>query len=90
MTVKTGIPFYIPSKKLMDIVLLITNHCDACTRAKEQLKTIQKRKPNINAEVRHINSYSDDRIFITPAWIVDGQLFAYGDINKDKLIEKIN
>lgn len=74
----------------MDIILLITNHCDACARAKEQIEFIQKSNPKIKVEIQHINSYKDNRIFITPAWIVNGQLFAYGDINKDKLIEKLH
>lgn len=87
MTEQSAVPFYITSKN-MEILLLITNHCNACARAREQLKDIQSNNPEINADIRHINSFEDKRIFITPAWIVNGELFAYGDIDRDKLISK--
>jgi hypothetical protein len=74
----------------MDIILLITNHCSACARARTQLKSLQKSHAEINAKIQHVNSYNDDKIFITPAWIVNGELFAYGDINKNKIIAKLN
>lgn len=74
----------------MDIILLITNHCSACARARKQLKSLQKSHAEINAKIQHVSFYKDDNIFITPAWIVNGELFAYGDINKDKLIAKLN
>jgi alkyl hydroperoxide reductase subunit AhpF len=74
----------------MNILLLITNHCDACSRAEQQLSQLKKSHPEIAYEIQHINNYEDKRIFITPAWIVNGELFAYGDINRDKLLAKLN
>ncbi|MCF8355862.1 MAG: thioredoxin family protein [Melioribacteraceae bacterium] len=73
----------------MNITLLIASHCNACIRATAQLKTIEEEYPQINSEVININLYRDEKIFITPAWIINGELFAYGDINKEKLLAKL-
>lgn len=74
----------------MNILLLITNHCDACRRAEKQLFQLRENNHEIIYDIQHINSYGDKRIFITPAWIVNGELFAYGDINMNRLLEKLN
>jgi alkyl hydroperoxide reductase subunit AhpF len=73
----------------MNLTLLITNHCNACERAKSQLENLQAFKPDIKLNIMHINSYKDKRIFITPALLVNGELFSYGDIDTEKIIAKL-
>jgi len=46
--------------------------------------------PQIITEIININSYKAGRILITPALIVNNQLFSYGDIDVEKLLSKIN
>lgn len=74
----------------MDITLLISDNCDACQRAVNQLNRIKELFREININILDINSYSDNRIIITPALIVNGELFSYGDIDEKKLKSKIN
>jgi len=49
----------------MDITLLISNNCDACQRAEKKLYKIKKLYQEININIVDINSYNDNRIFIT-------------------------
>lgn len=70
----------------MDITLLISDYCDACQRAVKKLYKIKKLYQEININIVDINSYNDNRIFITPALIINGELFSYGDIDEKKLL----
>lgn len=74
----------------MDITILISDNCDACQRVVNKLYKIQKLYREININILDINSYNDNRIFITPALIINGELFSYGDIDEKKLLSKIN
>lgn len=74
----------------MVIKLIISQHCNSCARAVKKLKEIAEGHPEISTEIMNIGSFADKRIFITPALIVDGELFSYGDIDEYKLLSKIN
>jgi hypothetical protein len=69
----------------MDLTLIISDNCDACERAKKVLCKIQLNYPHILTEIIHINSLGDRRISITPALLVNNDLFSYGDIEEEKL-----
>ena len=74
----------------MNLTLIISDNCNACERAKKTLHKIQLNYPQIITEIININSFRDKRISITPALLVDNQLFSYGDIDEDKLLAKLN
>ena len=73
----------------MNLILLISNHCDACLRAIKKLQNFQEDNPQVISHIMHISEYPDKRIFITPALIVNGELLAYGDFDYEKLISKL-
>ena len=72
-----------------EILLLISEHCVSCSRAISQLERIQKINPNITTKVMDIYNYSDKKIFITPAWILNGDLITYGLIDEKKINNKL-
>jgi len=77
-------------KTEMMLKLIISDNCKACERAAKVLRNIQVNNPQIITEIININSYNAGRILITPALIVNNQLFSYGDIDVEKLLSKIN
>ena len=71
-----------------EIVLLISEHCVSCSKAISQLERIQKNNPNLTTKIMDIYNYSDKKIFITPAWILNGDLLSYGLIDEKNIINK--
>ena len=69
----------------MTLTLIISDNCAACERAKKTLRKIQLDNPHLLTEIVHINSFSDRKISITPALLINNQLFSYGDIEEEKL-----
>jgi len=74
----------------MTLTLIISDNCAACERAKKTLRKIQLDNPRLLTEIVHINSFRDKRISITPALLVNNQLFSYGDIEEEKLSVYLN
>jgi predicted thioredoxin/glutaredoxin len=74
----------------MDLILIISNNCEACDRAQKTLEKILNDNPGINLTTLHKKSYTNKSVVITPALFVDGMLFSYGDIDTYKLLKKIN
>lgn len=75
---------------------LSTPGCSHCAAAKELLEN--EIKPNFpDVEIEYIDMLSEEGqkivqeygIMTSPGIIVNGELFSVGDLNKDKLIEKI-
>jgi len=74
----------------MNITLIISDNCEACDRAKKVIERICNTHPQITIETIDIGSYRDKRISITPALVIDKQLFSYGDIDEERLFKKLN
>ncbi len=74
----------------MQLKLIISDNCNACLRAEKILKKIVFENPLLSLQIIHINSFHDKRINITPALLIDNKLFSYGDIDQQKLFNKIN
>ncbi|MBI1938967.1 MAG: thioredoxin family protein [Ignavibacteriales bacterium] len=74
----------------MYLKLIISSNCAACERAKKQLQRIQTDNPKIKVEIIHINLFKDRSIFITPALLLNNELFSYGDIDENKLLSRLN
>lgn len=73
----------------MDLKLIISDNCEACDRAKAFIEGIKLDNPLLNIETIHTNSFTNRRISITPALLIDDKLFSYGDIDKKRLLKKI-
>ena len=74
----------------MKLTLLISDNCAACERARGTIEKIKLNNPHLLIEIIHINFYNDKRISITPALLVNNQLFSYGDIDESRLLMQLN
>lgn len=74
----------------MYLTLIVSDNCEACNRAKHVLHKIKIDYPEISTNIVNIKSYKKKGILITPALLVNEDLFSYGDINKDKLLSVID
>lgn len=73
----------------MDLTLVITNNCETCKRAVNQLKQITEKKKDINFVIVNINDFKRKGIVIVPALLINDELFSYGDIDEAKLFAKL-
>jgi len=73
----------------MNLTLIVSSNCGACQRVENQLKSIKIKYPQISLTVVNINKLRNNKIFITPAILVENELFSYGDFDENKLILKI-
>lgn len=76
-------------KKKMNITLIINDKCKACERAKQTLHMFQMDYPAIVTKISNRKEFKKFPINITPALLVNDELFNYGDIDKEKLLSKI-
>ncbi|MBS3944990.1 MAG: hypothetical protein KGZ42_05790 [Melioribacter sp.] len=74
----------------MILTLVVSDNCEACDRAKIVIEEIRKKHPCLIIETININQYINRKLSITPALLIDHKLFSYGDINQNRLLNKIN
>ncbi|MCK5456879.1 MAG: hypothetical protein KAI45_07105, partial [Melioribacteraceae bacterium] len=67
--------------------LVVTENCSACKRAEELLTNYFIDKKSISFNVSLQRNF-EKSIAIVPALLVEGKLFAYGDIDLQKLAAK--
>lgn len=72
----------------MKFDLVITKNCSACIRMEELLTNYFIDKKSISFNVSLQRNFKKS-IAIVPALLVEGKLFAYGDIDLQKLDDKI-
>lgn len=72
----------------MKFDLVVTENCSACKRAEELLLNYFIDKKSISFNVSLQRNF-EKSISIVPALLVEGKLFAYGDIDLQKLDAKI-
>lgn len=74
----------------MKLILFVINGCQTCRRVEEKIRKIIYGNPKLNFTVKNLNEENPENIFVVPALYVDNQLYAYGDIEPEKLKEKIS
>lgn len=73
----------------MDLTLIISDNCKACERAIISLNKFKEQLPEINISILNKSNFKNIGIQITPALLVDDELFSYGDISESNLLKKI-
>ena len=73
----------------MDLTLVVTKNCNGCKRAEEKLKQFTSDKENLNLIITDVNDFNKPGIAIVPALFIDDELFSYGEIEKEKLLFKL-
>lgn len=74
----------------MNLTLIVSDNCKACERARKTINNIKLIYPQIITDIVNINSLNDRKISITPALLINNQLFSYGDIDESRLTAKIS
>lgn len=77
-------------KNEMHLTLIISDNCNACDRAKIVIERLSRNYPHLFIETIDVNSYEGRKISITPALLIDQELFSYGDIDETKLYKKLS
>ena len=72
----------------MQFDLIITKNCRTCKRVEELLKDYFVDKNSISFNIL-LHSTFKKNVAIVPALFVDGKLFSYGDVDLQKLDDKI-
>ncbi len=69
----------------MNLTLFINSDCNTCKRVKNNLELLIKKKPGINLLISNISDLRSSNISIVPALFIDDKLYAYGEMDLDKL-----
>jgi glutaredoxin len=73
----------------MNLTLFITKKCDACDRVRALLEEILSKRNGIKLYVEDVRGADSKGIVIVPALFIEDELYAYGDIDEDKLLEHL-
>lgn len=76
--------------KKMNLTLVVADHCQVCNRVEKHLLKIKSQYSQISLSVININDLKNSKISITPALLVNDELYCYGDIDEKKLLAKLN
>ena len=70
------------------LIIYVSDNCSACTRVVSSAKKIADELNNVNVQIKKITELNG-QIIISPAIFVNNELFCYGDIDPQKLRNKI-
>ena len=73
----------------MNITLFITNRCTSCDRVREVVEQILIKRDDIKLHIEDIRKARSKGIVIVPALFIEDELFAYGDIDEGKFVERL-
>jgi len=73
----------------MKLTLFVTDNCNACERTKKQVAEVIKDFKEVSLIIENITNTNVRNIIIVPALYVDEELYSYGDINNEKLLNLI-
>jgi hypothetical protein len=75
---------------MIKLTLIIAENCFTCSRVETQLKHFVEMRNGLVLSIISLKDFNRRGISIVPALLVNGELFAYGDIDENKLLSKIN
>ena len=74
----------------MNITLFVTKNCPACKRVKDQVEWLLRNRNDINLTVEDLKVSRPEGIIIVPALFIEDELYSYGEIDEEKLLEHLN
>jgi len=74
----------------MNITLFVTKRCAACDRVKAVLGKLTTEREDIMLYIEDIRKIRSKGIVIVPALFIEDELYAYGDIDEGKFLERLH
>ena len=74
----------------MNITLFVTKKCNSCDRTRSVLEKIATDRKNIMLYVEDIKEAQSKGIVIAPALFIEDELYAYGEIDEEKFLERLH
>ena len=74
----------------MNITLFVTKRCAACDRVKAVLEKLTTEREDIMLYIEDIRKIRSKGIVIVPALFIEDELYAYGDIDEGKFLERLH
>jgi len=74
----------------MNITLFVTERCSACDRVKSILEKLTTEREDIMIYIEDIRKVRSKGIVIVPALFIEDELYAYGDIDEEKFLERLH
>ena len=74
----------------MNLTLVISTNCNTCKRVETRLKEFITFHKDLNLVVVNLKECRHKGIMIVPALLIEDELFAYGDIDEQKLLARLN
>lgn len=74
----------------MILTLFVADDCPACARAEKKIREVVSEKDDIKFVVKDLKEDKPQIVFIVPALFINEKLFLYGEVDKERLSNKIN
>ena len=73
----------------MNITLFVTKRCAACDRVRTAVENMLNKREGIKLHIEDIRKTQSRGIVIVPALFIEDELYAYGDIDEGKFLERL-
>ena len=73
----------------MILTLYITDGCPTCKKVKNDLTVFVRDKKNIRLKIEDIQSSKPKHCVIVPALFINNDLYSYGEVDMNKLKQKL-
>ena len=73
----------------MNITLFVTKRCASCDRVRTAVEKMLIKRENIKLHIEDIRKVRSKGIVIVPALFIEDELYAYGDIDEDRFLDKL-
>lgn len=74
----------------MNITLFVTNRCAACDRVRAAVENMLNKRDGIKLHIEDIRKARTKGIIIAPALFIEDELYAYGDIDERKFLDRLH
>ena len=74
----------------MNITLFVTNRCSSCDRVRTAVEKMLIKREDIKLHIEDIRKARSKGIIIVPALFIEDELYAYGDIDEEKFLDRLH